>query len=64
MVAEGISDDEAARNFWIVDVDGLLVTSRDDLSPEQRRYARDGEAVDLAHLVKNVTGASSSDYPQ
>ncbi|HEX4220873.1 MAG TPA: NAD-dependent malic enzyme [Pseudonocardiaceae bacterium] len=55
MVAEGISDEEAAENFWVVDINGLLVTSRDDLSPEQRRYARDGEAVDLAKLVKNVT---------
>jgi malate dehydrogenase (oxaloacetate-decarboxylating) len=55
MVAEGISDEDAARNFWVVDINGLLVTSRDDLSPEQRRYARDGEAVDLTQLVKNVS---------
>ena len=55
MVAEGISDEDAAANFWVVDINGLLVTSRTDLSPEQRRYARDGEAVDLTQLVKNVT---------
>jgi malate dehydrogenase (oxaloacetate-decarboxylating) len=55
MVAEGISDEDATRNFWVVDINGLLVTSRDDLSPEQRRYARDGEAVDLTQLVKNVS---------
>jgi malate dehydrogenase (oxaloacetate-decarboxylating) len=55
MVAEGVTDEQAARNFWVVDINGLLVTSRDDLSPEQRRYARDGEAVDLTQLVRNVT---------
>ena len=55
MVAEGISDEDAARNFWVVDINGLLVTSRDDLSQEQRRYARDGDAVDLVQLAKNVS---------
>ena len=55
MVAEGISDERAAENFWVVDINGLLVASREDLSPEQRRYARDGSAVNLGELVKNVT---------
>ena len=55
MVAEGISDEDAAENFWVVDINGLLVNSREDLSPEQRRYARDGEAVNLDQLVKDVT---------
>jgi malate dehydrogenase (oxaloacetate-decarboxylating) len=55
MVAEGISDEKAADNFWVVDINGLLVDSRDDLSPEQRRYAREGKAVDLGKLVKDVT---------
>ena len=55
MVAEGISDDQAARNFWVVDINGLLVGSRTDLSPEQRRYAREGEAVNLAQLVREIS---------
>jgi malate dehydrogenase (oxaloacetate-decarboxylating) len=55
MVAEGISDEDAARNFWVVDINGLLVSSREDLSPEQRRYARDGEALNLDQLVRTVT---------
>ncbi|HJP75243.1 MAG TPA: NAD-dependent malic enzyme [Pseudonocardiaceae bacterium] len=54
MVAEGISDEDAAENFWVVDINGLLVNSREDLSPEQRRYARDGKAVQLDQLVKDV----------
>ncbi|GAA1939463.1 NAD-dependent malic enzyme [Amycolatopsis minnesotensis] len=55
MVADGLTDEEAARNFWIADVAGLLVGSRTDLSPEQRRYARDGEARPLAEVVRDAT---------
>jgi malate dehydrogenase (oxaloacetate-decarboxylating) len=45
MIHEGLSDAEARRRFWIVDVDGLLVDSRGDLAPEQRVYARAAEEV-------------------
>ncbi len=45
MVVEGLSDAEARRRFWIVDVDGLLVDTRGDLAPEQRVYARAAEDV-------------------
>jgi malate dehydrogenase (oxaloacetate-decarboxylating) len=55
MVSEGISDEQAGQNFWVIDVDGLLVDSREDLSPEQRRYARDGQPVTLKELVKDIT---------
>ena len=49
MVAEGLSDAEARRRFWVVDVNGLLVDGRTDLAPEQRVYAR---------AVEDVTGLS------
>src|SRR5664279_4419611 len=39
MVHEGLSDAEARRRFWVVDVDGLLVETRTDLTPDQRIYA-------------------------
>ena len=55
MVAEGVSDEQAGRNFWIIDVHGLLVESRDDLSPEQRRYARPGKLVSLEELVGQIS---------
>jgi len=45
MVAEGLSDAEARRRFWIVDVNGLLVDARTDLTPEQRVYARSADEV-------------------
>ncbi|MFG2456119.1 NAD-dependent malic enzyme [Streptomyces sp. NPDC048523] len=62
LVEEGLSEEEAAGRFWFVDVDGLLVGSRTDLTPEQRVYARDdeevrqwgGDAPDLARVVGEV----------
>ena len=65
MVAEGLSDAEARRRFWIVDVNGLLVDARTDLAPEQRVYARAADevagfprthrgAIGLADVIRGV----------
>ncbi|MFF7559450.1 NAD-dependent malic enzyme [Streptomyces pseudovenezuelae] len=62
LVEEGLSEKEAADRFWFVDIDGLLVDSRTDLTPEQRVYARDeaevrqwgGDAPGLARVVGEV----------
>ncbi|MEU5887489.1 NAD-dependent malic enzyme [Streptomyces sp. NPDC047461] len=60
LVEEGLSEQQAADRFWFVDIDGLLVSSRTDLSPEQRVYARDDAelrqwgARDLAGVVGEV----------
>jgi malate dehydrogenase (oxaloacetate-decarboxylating) len=56
MVAEGLSDAEARRRFWIVDVAGLFVDTRTDLTPEQRVYARSAEEV--ASFPKSLRGAA------
>ncbi|HSM86963.1 MAG TPA: NAD-dependent malic enzyme, partial [Candidatus Limnocylindrales bacterium] len=45
MVAEGLSDREARRRFWIVNRGGLLLDSRTDLSPDQRAFAQPDERV-------------------
>ena len=45
MIHAGLSDAEARRRFWVVDVDGLLVETRTDLTPEQRNYARAADEV-------------------
>ncbi|MGE4425373.1 MAG: NAD-dependent malic enzyme [Solirubrobacteraceae bacterium] len=37
---DGLDPDEARRRFWVIDVDGLLTEDRDDLTPEQRAFAR------------------------
>jgi malate dehydrogenase (oxaloacetate-decarboxylating) len=56
MTDEGLSADEARSRFWFVDVDGLLVDSRDGLSEEQRVYARSDmrESYDLAEVVRRA----------
>ncbi|MFG2378645.1 NAD-dependent malic enzyme [Streptomyces sp. NPDC048504] len=56
MTDEGLSPDEARARFWFVDVDGLLVDSRDGLSEEQRVYARSDmpDSYDLAEVVRRV----------
>ncbi len=65
MVSEGLSDTEARRRFWIVDLAGLLVDTRTDLAPEQRVYARAAEdaagwprthsgSVGLADVIQRV----------
>jgi malate dehydrogenase (oxaloacetate-decarboxylating) len=45
LVDAGLSEQEARRRFWIVDLGGLLDAGRTDLSPEQRVYAQPVERV-------------------
>ncbi|GAB2826549.1 NAD-dependent malic enzyme [Streptomyces daliensis] len=58
---DGLSDEEARSRFWFVDVDGVLLRSRDDLTEEQRGYAHeDGETdgwegTGLDEVVRRVS---------
>jgi malate dehydrogenase (oxaloacetate-decarboxylating) len=63
MVAQGLSEAEAAERIWVVDVVGLLTDERTDLSPAQRRFAQPAGRVagwglsrpaQLADVVHNV----------
>jgi len=45
LIADGLTDEQARRQFWIVDKDGLLHSERTDLSAEQQVYAQNAEAV-------------------
>jgi malate dehydrogenase (oxaloacetate-decarboxylating) len=45
LVAEGLSEEKARSQFWIVDKDGLLHSQRADLSAEQQIYAQSAESL-------------------
>jgi malic enzyme len=50
----GIGRALAGAQVWMVDVDGLITTSRQGLTPEQRAFARDEPAGSLADTVRRV----------
>ena len=40
MLQQGLSEDEARKRFYLVDRQGLLFDDMDDLTPEQKPFAR------------------------
>jgi malate dehydrogenase (oxaloacetate-decarboxylating)(NADP+) len=53
MVKAGLSMEEARRRCWLVDVHGLVVTGRSDLTDFQRPFAQPGHAaVDLLTAIE------------
>ena len=62
MIADGLSEQDARRNVYVVDVRGLLTTDRTDLDEAQRRLAHDpgdvpsgdGKLPGLADVVSAV----------
>ena len=61
MLDQGIPEDEARRKFYLVDKQGLLFDDMDDLTPEQKPFARKrsefekaGELTTLAAAVRAV----------
>ena len=64
-VAEGLSEEEARRHLWFVDVNGLVVRGRTDLMDYNRPYAHDFkplafvDAIDAIrpHVLIGATGA-------
>jgi malate dehydrogenase (oxaloacetate-decarboxylating)(NADP+) len=45
MVAAGIPEEQARRDCWFFDSQGLLVAGRDDIPPQKRPYAHDHDPV-------------------
>ena len=45
MVAQGLSEADAAARIWVVDIQGLLTDDRTDLSEEQRKFAQQANCV-------------------
>lgn len=55
MQKEGLSEAEAVSRMTLMDVDGLLETSRSDLSPQQARFAKTmPPSRDLLTVIKAV----------
>lgn len=57
MVAQGLSEKEVRKHFYMVDKQGLLFDDMDDLTPEQKPFARARSEFDNAGELNNLTAA-------
>lgn len=57
MVAQGLSEKEARKHFYMVDKQGLIFDDMDDLTPEQKPFARARSEFDNAGELNNLTAA-------
>lgn len=57
MVAQGLSEKEARNHFYMVDKQGLLFGDMDDLTPEQKPFARARSEFDNPEKLNNLTAA-------
>ena len=63
MVAQGLTEEEARKRFYLVDKQGLLFDDMKDLTPEQRPFARKRSEFDNADALTNLTAAVTAVQP-
>jgi malate dehydrogenase (oxaloacetate-decarboxylating) len=54
MIKQGLCAEDAYRQFWLVDWQGLLTTQDTDLTDAQRPYAREGTSTNLLSLIRAI----------
>ena len=63
MLQQGLSEDEARSRFYLVDKQGLLFDDMDDLTPEQRPFARKRDEFSNANELTNLEAAVKAVKP-
>ena len=63
MLQQGLSEDEARKRFYLVDRQGLLFDDMDDLTPEQRPFARKRTEFTNANELTNLEAAVKAVKP-
>lgn len=63
MLQQGLSENEARSRFYLVDKQGLLFDDMNDLTPEQRPFARKREEFSNANELTNLEAAVKAVKP-
>ena len=63
MLQQGLSEDEARSRFYLVDKQGLLFDDMDDLTPEQKPFARKRTEFTNANELTNLEAAVKAIKP-
>ena len=63
MLQQGLSEDKARKRFYLVDRQGLLFDDMDDLTPEQKPFARKRDEFSNANELINLEAAVKAVKP-